>query len=100
MPPLHLAGAWAGAAHQVLGQQRVDDHSNEITTIPELLEMLVLEGYKESGTAEPESLPAVARPGRGLNLPEIRRLLWRLWLWVPASARAILAWSHWHRRHQ
>ena len=38
-----------------------------------------------------ESLPAGAQPGRGLSLPEIRRLLWRLWLRVPATARAILA---------
>jgi len=72
----------------------VNDHSNEITASPELIEMLVLDGYKESETAEPESLPAVARPGRGLSLPKIRRLLWCLWLRVPAPARAILAWSH------
>ena len=55
---------------------------------------------KESGTAEPGSLQAVARPGRGLSLPASRRLLWRLWLRVPATARVILAWSHWRRRHQ
>ena len=44
VPALHLVGAWADAARLVLGQQRVDDHSNEITAIPELLEMLVLKG--------------------------------------------------------
>ena len=44
VPPLHLVGAWADQARLVLGQRRVDDHSNEITAIPELLEMLVLEG--------------------------------------------------------
>ena len=36
--------AGADQARLVLGQRRVDDHSNEITAIPELLEMLVLEG--------------------------------------------------------
>ena len=44
VPPLHLVGAWADQARLVLGQQRVDDHSNEITAIPARLEMLVLEG--------------------------------------------------------
>ena len=36
--------AWADEARLVLGQCQVDDKSNEITAIPELLEMLVLEG--------------------------------------------------------
>ena len=44
VPPLHLVGAWADQARLVLGQQRVDDHSNAITAIPARLEMLVLEG--------------------------------------------------------
>jgi len=44
VPPLHLVGAWADPARLVLGQQRVDDHANEITAIPKLLAMLVLEG--------------------------------------------------------
>ena len=44
VPPLHLVSAWADEARLVLGQCRVDDKSNEITAIPELLEMLVLEG--------------------------------------------------------
>ena len=52
---------------------------------------------KESGHEQPGGLQAVARPGRGLSLPEIRRLLW---LRVPAPARAILAWADWRRRHQ
>ena len=44
MPPLHLVGAWADEARLVLGQRRVDDRSHEITAIPKLLEMLVLDG--------------------------------------------------------
>ena len=44
VPPLHLVGAWADQARLVLGQRRVDDHSNEITANPELLAMLVLKG--------------------------------------------------------
>src|SRR5512144_1166711 len=41
--PLHLVSAWASEQGLVLGQRRVDDKSNEITAIPELLESLVLE---------------------------------------------------------
>ena len=43
-PALHPVSAWADEARLVLGQCRVDDKSNEIRAIPELLEMLVLEG--------------------------------------------------------
>jgi predicted transposase YbfD/YdcC len=39
---IHLVSAWATANHLVLGQVKVDDKSNEITAIPELLELLVL----------------------------------------------------------
>jgi predicted transposase YbfD/YdcC len=41
---LHLVSAWAGANHLTLGQVAVDDHSNEITAIPKLLELLELKG--------------------------------------------------------
>jgi len=41
---LHLVSAWATANHVVLGQVATDDHSNEITAIPALLEVLALEG--------------------------------------------------------
>ncbi len=43
-PALPPVSAWADEARLVLGQCRVADKSNEITAIPELLEMLVLEG--------------------------------------------------------
>ncbi len=36
--------AWAAEHHLVLAQQRVDEKSNEITAIPELLELLDVEG--------------------------------------------------------
>ena len=42
--PLHLVSAWADEARLVLGQRRVDDHSNASTAIPELLETLALDG--------------------------------------------------------
>ena len=42
--PLHLVSAWAQANRLVLAQTAVDDKSNEITAIPELLRMLVLKG--------------------------------------------------------
>lgn len=42
--PLHLVSAWACRQRLVLGQEAVDDKSNEITAIPLLLERLVLTG--------------------------------------------------------
>ena len=44
LEPLHLVSAWAQANRLVLAQTAVEDHSNEITAIPELLRMLCLEG--------------------------------------------------------
>src|ERR671918_1814376 len=35
-----------------------------------------------------------------LSVPKMRRLLWRLGLAVQQTARHILAWSQWRRRHQ
>ena len=40
LAPLHLVSAWAEANRLVLAQTAVDDKSNEITAIPELLRML------------------------------------------------------------
>ena len=42
--PLHLVSAWATEARLVLGQVAVAAHSNEITAIPLLLELLDLRG--------------------------------------------------------
>jgi predicted transposase YbfD/YdcC len=39
-----LVSAWASAQHLVLGQVKVDEKSNEITAIPDLLDVLSLEG--------------------------------------------------------
>jgi predicted transposase YbfD/YdcC len=41
---LHLVHAWATANHLLLGQVAVDEKSNEITAIPELLKVLELSG--------------------------------------------------------
>ena len=41
---LHLVSAWAGEARLFLGQLAVEQKSNEITAIPQLLELLDLEG--------------------------------------------------------
>ena len=41
---LHLVTAWASEQHLVLGQVKVEDHSNEITAIPALLELLDISG--------------------------------------------------------
>ena len=40
---LHVVSAWASEQRLVLGQRRVDGKSNEITALPELLEVLALE---------------------------------------------------------
>jgi predicted transposase YbfD/YdcC len=42
--PLHLVSAWACENRLLLGQQAVDEKSNEITAIPELLRLLDLHG--------------------------------------------------------
>ena len=39
---IHMVSAWASANRLTLGQVKVDDKSNEITAIPELLRLLVL----------------------------------------------------------
>ena len=41
---VHMVSAWAGINNIVLGQLKVDDKSNEITAIPELLKLLALKG--------------------------------------------------------
>lgn len=42
LPMLHLVTAWATESHLVLGQVACEESSNEITAIPELLELLSL----------------------------------------------------------
>ena len=41
---IHMVSAWATAQHLVLGQRKIDDKSNEISALPELLQVLALEG--------------------------------------------------------
>lgn len=42
--PLHLVSAWANEQRCVLGQVATREKSNEITAIPELLDLLILKG--------------------------------------------------------
>jgi predicted transposase YbfD/YdcC len=42
--PLHLVSAWAARNRLVLGQLKVDEKSNEITAVPELLRLLDIKG--------------------------------------------------------
>jgi predicted transposase YbfD/YdcC len=42
--PVHMVSAWANENNVVLGQVRVNDKSNEITAIPELLDKLIIQG--------------------------------------------------------
>lgn len=44
VPAIHMVSAWAAEARLVLGQLKTDSHSNEITAIPELLQLLALKG--------------------------------------------------------
>jgi len=41
---IYMVSAWASEAQMVLGQRKVADKSNEMTAIPQLLEVLALEG--------------------------------------------------------
>jgi len=41
---IHMVSAWASRSRLVLGQRKVDDKSNEITAIPELLKVLDIQG--------------------------------------------------------
>lgn len=41
---LHMISAWGAANGMVLGQVKTDDHSNEITAIPTLLDLLKIKG--------------------------------------------------------
>lgn len=41
---IHMVSAWASGDHLVVGQLKTDTKSNEITAIPDLLQMLALEG--------------------------------------------------------
>lgn len=43
-PALHVVSAWSAANRLVLGQRAVDEKSNEITAIPELLKVLDVKG--------------------------------------------------------
>jgi len=42
--PIHMVSAWACENNIVMGQVKVNEKSNEITAIPELLEILCVEG--------------------------------------------------------
>ena len=42
--PVHMVSAWAVGLRLVLGQTKVDEKSNEITAIPEVLKLLDLKG--------------------------------------------------------
>ena len=44
IPPAHIISAWATKQNMVLGQLKTEAKSNEITAIPQLLDMLVLTG--------------------------------------------------------
>lgn len=49
--PLHLVSLWAADQRLVLGQRAVDEKSNEITAVPELLKLLSLSGVTVTADA-------------------------------------------------
>ncbi|WNK19134.1 ISAs1 family transposase [Halomonas piscis] len=49
--PLHLVSVWAADQRLVLGQRAVDEKSNEITAVPELLKLLSLSGVTVTADA-------------------------------------------------
>ena len=42
--PIHMIAAWSARQNLVLGQKKVADKSNEITAIPELLDLITVKG--------------------------------------------------------
>ena len=60
------------------------------------------QNYYTRGSRErqPGGLPGVPPGLIPLTVPEIRRLLARLWLAPPPDVGAIWRWSRWRRRHQ
>jgi predicted transposase YbfD/YdcC len=42
--PIHLVNAWCSSNKMILGQVKTDEKSNEITAVPELLDMLFIKG--------------------------------------------------------
>jgi len=53
---IHMVSAWATGNQLVLGQYKVDEKSNEITAIPELLKLLSLSGSIVTIDAIPKAL--------------------------------------------
>ena len=41
---IHMVSVWSATNHLLLGQSKVNEKSNEITAIPELLRLLEIEG--------------------------------------------------------
>lgn len=41
---IHIVSAWCSSNKLVIGQVKTDEKSNEITAIPELLDMLLIKG--------------------------------------------------------
>jgi hypothetical protein len=69
-PPLHLINAWACETRLVLGQLRVDDRSNEILALPELLALLTLDGCIVTADAmhcQKDTARAIGRARRRLR---------------------------------
>ncbi|OWK41117.1 ISAs1 family transposase [Fimbriiglobus ruber] len=71
---LHLVSAWATDARLSLGQVAVDDKSNEITAIPQLLELIEISGALVSIDAMgcQKEIAATIRANRGDDLLAVK----------------------------
>ena len=79
--PLRLVPAWASRQRLVLGQQAVDESSNEINAIPLLLARLELEGRWSPSTPSAAGATSRRRSATGATSrasgPEADRQIWR-----------------------
>ncbi len=74
--PLHLISAFACDTRLALGQRKVDGKSNEITALPELLALLMLDGCMPRGAGSPRPR-TTSRPMRCTVKKPRQKRSWR-----------------------
>jgi predicted transposase YbfD/YdcC len=101
---IYMVSAWATADHLVLGQRKVAEKSNEITAIPELLQVLDVQGCIVSidamGTQKAIAAQIVARGGEYLlavkdNQPHLREDIQALFEWATQMEYLNIQHAHW-----
>ena len=101
---IYMVSAWATADHLVLGQRKVAEKSNEITAIPELLQVLDVSGCIVSidaiGTQKTIAAQVVAQDGDYMlavkdNQPHLREDIQNLFAWAERVGYADIQHAHW-----